>query len=59
MSARAIGQISYYTPLLGSKKERTRSTQKLDNSGLYWKNFPMGIVRYILSKSVTFFFFFF
>jgi len=31
-----IGQISYYAPLLGSNKDRTRSTQTLVNSGLYW-----------------------
>ena len=31
-----IGQVSHYTPLLGSNKERTRSTRTLVNSGLYW-----------------------
>ena len=28
-SAIVIGQVSYYAPLLGSNKERTRSTQTL------------------------------
>ncbi|KAG4088203.1 hypothetical protein H8356DRAFT_1325308 [Neocallimastix lanati (nom. inval.)] len=31
-----INEFSYYTPLLGSNKERTRSTQTLVNSRLYW-----------------------
>jgi len=31
-----IGQVSYFVPLLRSIKERTRSTQTLVNSGLYW-----------------------
>ena len=31
-----IGQVLYYAPLLGSNKDRTRSTQTLVNSGLYW-----------------------
>jgi len=35
-SAIVIGQVSYYTPLLGSNKERTRMTQTLDNSRLNW-----------------------
>jgi len=37
-SAIVIGQVSYYALLLGSNKERTRSTQAqtLVNSGLYW-----------------------
>jgi len=35
-SAIVIGQVSYYAPLLGSNKDRTRSTQTLVNSGLYW-----------------------
>jgi len=35
-SAMIVGQVSYYTPLLGSNKERTRSTQTLVNSRLYW-----------------------
>ena len=30
-----IGQVSYYAPLLGSNKDRTRSTQTLVNLGLY------------------------
>jgi hypothetical protein len=36
ITAIVIGQVSYYTPLLGSNKERTRSTQTLVNSRLYW-----------------------
>jgi len=35
-SAIVIGQVSYYAPLLGSNKDRTRSTQTIVNSGLYW-----------------------
>ena len=35
-SAIVIVQVSYYAPLLGSNKDRTRSTQTLVNSGLYW-----------------------
>ena len=35
-SAIVIGQVSYYSPLLGFNKDRTRSTQTLVNSGLYW-----------------------
>jgi len=35
-SAIVIGRVSYYAPLLGSNKERTRSTQTLVNTGLYW-----------------------
>jgi len=35
-SAIVIGQVSYYAPLLGSNKERTRSTQTLVNTELYW-----------------------
>ena len=35
-SAIVIGQVSYYAPLLGSNRERTRKTQTLINSGLYW-----------------------
>jgi len=35
-SAIVIGQVSYYPPLLGSNKDRTRSTQILVNLGLYW-----------------------
>jgi len=35
-SAIVIDQVSYYAPLLGSNKDRTRSAQKLINSGLYW-----------------------
>ena len=30
-----IRQVSYYAPLLGSNKDKTRSTQTLVNSGLY------------------------
>jgi len=33
-SAIVIGQVSYYAPLLGSNKDRTKSTQTLVNSGL-------------------------
>ena len=35
-SAIVIGQVSYHAPLLGYNKDRTRSTQTLVNSGLYW-----------------------
>jgi len=35
-SAIVNGQVSYYAPLLGTNKERMRSTQTLVNSGLYW-----------------------
>jgi len=35
-SAIVIGQVSYYAPLLGPNKDRTRSTQTLVNSELYW-----------------------
>ena len=35
-SAIVIGQVSYYAPLFGSNKERTRMTQTLDNSRLNW-----------------------
>jgi len=35
-SAILFGQVSYYAPLLGSNAERTRNTQTLVNSGLYW-----------------------
>jgi len=31
-----LGKVSYYAPLLGSNKERTRNTQTLINLGLYW-----------------------
>jgi len=43
-SAIVIGQVSYYAPLLGSNKDRTRSTQTLVNSGIYWiEGFIKGI----------------
>jgi hypothetical protein len=35
-SAIVIGQVLYYSALLGSNKERTRSIQTLVNLGLYW-----------------------
>ena len=35
-SAIVIGQVTHYAPLLRSNKDRTRSTQTLVNSGLYW-----------------------
>jgi len=35
-SAIVIGQVSYYAPLLEFNRDRTRSTQTLVNSGLYW-----------------------
>ena len=35
-SAIVIGHVSYYAPLLGSNIDRTRSSQTLVNSGLYW-----------------------
>jgi len=31
-----IEQVSYYSPLHGSYKERTRTTQTLINTELYW-----------------------
>ena len=61
ITAIVIGQVSYYTPLLGSNKERTRSTQTLVNSdytGL--KDFQMGIALHpfiVFLKNLTFFLF--
>ncbi|ORX82732.1 hypothetical protein BCR32DRAFT_278643 [Anaeromyces robustus] len=35
-SAKVIGQVSYYAPLLGSNKNNTSSTQTIINKGFYW-----------------------
>ena len=52
-----IEQVSYYVFLLGSNKERTRSTQTLINSGLYWiKKFSNGnnfTSLYCISKELN------
>ena len=57
-SAIVIGQVSYYAPLFGSNKDRTRSTQTLVNSGLYWiEGFSKGIALLpfiVFLKNLTF-----